>query len=123
MVQKVDFIRVIRNSNVEFYTDYDEYSNEITIPENFFRCIVEVHANDDIVAVFNNVEQVDIENTFNGSIVFDNTPNAYIIKCYKEMIINGRDWGIVEIRDTKKTVEESEFDNKMTMLREITGDK
>lgn len=123
MVQKVDFIRVIRNSNIEFYGDYDENGNEITIPENFFRSTVEVHANDDVVAIFTNVEQIDIEHTFNGSIAFDNTPNTYIIKCYKEMIINGRNWGIVEIRDTKKTVEESEFDDKMAKLREITDSK
>lgn len=123
MVQKVDFIRVIRNSNIEFYTDYDENGNEITIPENFFRSTVEVHANNDVIAIFTNVEQIDIEHTFNGSIVFDNTPNTYVIKCYKEMIIDGHDWGIVEIRDTKKTVEESEFDDKMAILREITGSK
>ena len=121
MVQKVDFIRVIRNSNIEFYSDYDENGNEITIPENFFRSTVEVHVNDDVVAVFTNIEQIDIEHTFNGSIVFDNTPNAYIIKCYKEMIIDGRDWGIVEIRDTNKTVEEADFDNKIAALKEITG--
>lgn len=123
MVQKVDFIRVIRNSNIEFYADYDENGNEIIIHENFFRSTVEVHANDDVIAIFNNIEQIDIEHTFNGSIVFDNTPNAYVIKCYKEMKIDGRDWGIVEIRDTKKTVEESEFDDKMTILREITNSK
>lgn len=121
MVQKVDFIRVIRNSNIEFYGDYDENGNEITMPENFFRSTVEVHANDDVIAVFTNVEQIDIEHTFNGSIVFDNTPNAYIIKCYKEMKITGHDWGIVEIRDTNKTVEEADFDNKMASLRKITG--
>lgn len=121
MVQKVDFIRVIRNSNIEFYSDYDENGNEITIPENFFRSTVEVHANGDVIAVFSNVDQIDIEHTFDGSIVFDNTPNAYIIKCYKEMIINGRDWSIVEIRDTKKTVEEADFDNKIAALKEITG--
>ena len=121
MVQKVDFIRVIRNSNIEFCSDYDENDNEITIPENFFRSTVEVHVNDDVVAVFTNIEQIDIEHTFNGSIVFDNTPNAYIIKCYKEMIIDGRDWGIVEIRDTNKTVEEADFDNKIAALKEITG--
>lgn len=121
MVQKVDFIRVIRNSNIEFCSDYDENGNEITIPENFFRSTVEVHVNNDVVAVFTNIEQIDVEHTFDGSISFDNTPNAYIIKCYKEMIIDGRDWGIVEIRDTKKTVEEADFDNKITALKEITG--
>lgn len=121
MVQKIDFIRVIRNSNIEFYSDYDENGNEITIPENFFRSTVEIHANNDIIAMFANVEQIDIEHTFNGSIAFDNTPNAYIIKCYKEMKINGRDWGIVEIRDTQKTVEEAEFDDKITALKEMTG--
>lgn len=119
MVQKVDFIRVIRNSNIECYGEYDENGNEITIPENFFRSTVEVHANNDIIAVFFDVEQIDIEHTFNGSIVFDNTPNTYIIKCYQEMKINGRDWGIVEIRDTKKTVEESEFADKISELRKI----
>lgn len=37
------------------------------------------------------------------------------------MKINGCDWRFVEIRDTKKTVEESEFDDRMAKLREITG--
>ena len=121
MVQKVDFIRVIRNSNIEFYGEYDENGNEITIPENFFRSTVEVYANNDIIAMFTNVEQIDIEHTFNGSIAFDNMPNTYIIKCYQEMKITGHDWGIVKIRDTNKTVEEADFDNKMASLRKITG--
>lgn len=121
MLQFVDFIRVTRNAEVSSYCDYDEEGNLVPCLEHFYRSTVEIHVNGNIIAMFTNIEQIDIEHTFCGGIAFDNVPNSYIIKCYKVIEFNGRNWGFFEFRDTNETVEEAELAKKLAMLEKMRG--